>query len=188
VKTALGEAAPLPLDLADALRRCAAGDRAALRAIYDAEASRMLGVAMQLLRRRSLAEDAVQDAFLQAWQKAATFDPSRGNARTWLYAILRHRALNMLRSETRVELVDDFEPMGLESDDESAESVVLRLSDTGALKRCLDRLDPSRRKAIILAYVHGLSHGELAGRFGVPLGTMKSWIRRSLIVLKECMA
>jgi RNA polymerase sigma factor (sigma-70 family) len=188
VKTALGEAAPLPLDLADALRRCAAGDRAALRVIYDAEASRMLGVAMQLLRRRSLAEDAVQDAFMQAWQKAASFDPSRGNARTWLYAILRHRALNMLRSETRVELVDDFEPMGLESDDENAESVVLRLSDTGALKRCLDRLDPLRRKAIVLAYVHGLSHGELAGRFGVPLGTMKSWIRRSLIFLKECMA
>jgi RNA polymerase sigma factor (sigma-70 family) len=188
VKTALGEAAPLPLDLAEALRRCADGDRAALRAIYDAEASRMLGVAMQLLRRRSLAEDAVQDAFMQAWQKAASFDPSRGNARTWLYAILRHRALNMLRTETRVELVDDFEPMGLESDDENAESVVLRLSDTGALKRCLDRLEPLRRKAIVLAYVHGLSHGELAGRFGVPLGTMKSWIRRSLIFLKECMA
>jgi RNA polymerase sigma-70 factor (ECF subfamily) len=188
VKTALGESAPLPLDLAEALRRCAAGDRAALRAIYDAEASRMLGVAMQLLRRRSLAEDAVQDAFMQAWQKAASFDPSRGNARTWLYAILRHRALNMLRSETRVELVDDFEPMGLESDDENAESVVLRLSDADTLKRCLDRLDPLRRKAIVLAYVHGLSHGELAGRFGVPLGTMKSWIRRSLIFLKECMA
>ena len=188
MKTALGEAAPLPLDLAEALRRCAAGDRSALRAIYDAEASRMLGVAMQLLRRRSLAEDAVQDAFMQAWQKAASFDPSRGNARTWLYAILRHRALNMLRSETRIELVDDFEPMGLESDDENAESVVLRLSDAGALKRCLDRLDPLRRKAIVLAYVHGLSHGELAGRFGVPVGTMKSWIRRSLIFLKECMA
>ena len=64
----------------------------------------------------------------------------------------------------------------------------MRLSDSGALKRCLERLDPVRRRAILLAYVEGLSHGELAGRLGVPLGTAKSWIRRALLVLKECMA
>ncbi len=64
----------------------------------------------------------------------------------------------------------------------------MRLSDTSALKRCLELLDPPRRQAILLAYVHGLSHGELAGRLGVPLGTMKSRIRRSLLVLQECMA
>jgi RNA polymerase sigma-70 factor (ECF subfamily) len=78
--------------------------------------------------------------------------------------------------------------MGLVSEDESPETIALRLSDTGALKRCLERLEPVRKQAILLAYVHGLSHGELAGRLGVPLGTMKSWIRRSLLVLRECMA
>jgi RNA polymerase sigma-70 factor (ECF subfamily) len=175
-------------DLADALRRCASGERTALRAIYDAEAPRMLGVAMRLLRRRALAEEAVHDAFMQVWQRAATFDPERGEARTWLYAILRHRALNILRTETRTDLVDDFEPMGLTSDDEDAESLVLRLSEAGALKRCLEGLEPVRREAILLAYVQGLTHGELAGRLNVPLGTMKSWIRRSLLQLRECMA
>ncbi|HEV2558280.1 MAG TPA: sigma-70 family RNA polymerase sigma factor [Microvirga sp.] len=186
---ALGKlTSPAATDLNDALRRVAQGDRAALRAVYDAEASRMLGVAARLLRRRALAEEAVHDTFVQVWQKAAGFDPARGGARAWLYAILRNRALNILRGENRTDLVEDFEPMGLEAPEEDPEAAVLRLSDTGALKRCLERLEPVRRKAVLLAYVEGLSHGELAGRLGVPLGTMKSWIRRSLIALKECMA
>ena len=169
------------------LRQCARGDRAGLRTIYDAEAPRMLGVALRLLRRRALAEAAVHDTFLQVWQKAASFDPKRGEAQTWLYAILRNRCLNILRGETRTDLVEDFEPMGLEAPDADPETLVVRLSETEALKRCLDRLEPNRRKAILLAYVHGLSHGELAGRLGVPLGTMKSWIRRSLLALRECL-
>jgi RNA polymerase sigma-70 factor (ECF subfamily) len=174
--------------LADALRACARGERTALREIYDAEAPRMLGVALRVVRRRALAEEAVHDTFMQVWQKAASFDPARGEARTWLYAILRNRALNILRGESRTDLVDDFEPMGLESPDEDPESLVTRLSEAGALKRCLERLDPARRQVILLAYVQGLSHGELAGRLGVPLGTMKSWIRRSLLSLRECLA
>jgi RNA polymerase sigma factor (sigma-70 family) len=188
IPSPLSRSVPERAHLEEALRRCAAGDPTALRTLYDAEAPRMLGVAMRLLRRRSLAEEAVHDAFLQVWQHAARFDAAKGNARTWLYAILRNLALNTLRGEARTELTEDFEPMGLTSDDESPETIVLRLSDTGALKRCLERLDPVRRQAILLAYVRGLSHGELAGRFGVPLGTMKSWVRRSLTILKECMA
>lgn len=175
-------------DLADALRRCGEGDRRALRAIYDAEAPRMLGVATRLLRRRALAEEAVHDAFMQVWRRASSFDPARGQARTWLYAVLRNRALNILRGEARTDLVEDFETIGLASEDESPESVVARLSEAGALRRCLETLEPIRRRAILLAYMHGLTHGELAGRLGVPLGTLKSWIRRSLLTLRDCLA
>ena len=185
---ALGKSPSPALDLDSALKRCASGDRAALRSIYDSEAPRMLGVAMRLLRRRPLAEEAVHDTFVMVWQKADSFDASRGDGRSWLYTILRNRALNILRGESRTELVEDFEPMGLMSEEEDAESVMLRLSDTGSLKRCLQRLEPTRRQAITLAYIHGLSHGELAGRLGIPLGTVKSWIRRSLVLLRECMA
>ena len=176
-----------PPSLDEALLRCAHGDRAALRLIYDDESPRMLGVAMRLLRRRALAEEAVQDAFVQIWRKAGTFDALKGDARPWIYAILRNRALNILRGEGRTDLVDDFEPMGLTSTEDSPETVVLKLSDAGALKRCLETLEPTRRQAILLAYVHGLTHGELAGRLRVPLGTMKSWIRRSLLSLRECL-
>ena len=76
MRAALGQAVSPPLDLADALRRCAAGERSALRAVYDAEAPRMTGVAMRLLRRRALAEEAVHDTFMQVWQRAATYDPA----------------------------------------------------------------------------------------------------------------
>jgi RNA polymerase sigma factor (sigma-70 family) len=188
--TALRQDAPsAELDLDEAMRRCAAGDRGALRTIYDREAARMMGVALRLLRRPALAEEAVHDAFVQVWNRAGSFDASRGGARTWLYAVLRHRALNILRAEKRTDLVDDFEPFGLASAEEDGpEAIVVRLSEEGRLKGCLERLEPLRRNAIVLAYAQGLSHGELAGRLGVPLGTVKSWLRRSLLSLKECMA
>ena len=188
MEATVGAIAPERRDLDDALRRCAKGDRAALRRIYDLEAGRMLGVATRLLRRRSLAEEAVHDTFMQVWQRADSFDPLRGNARTWLYAVLRNRALNILRSEYRTDLVEDFEPLGLVTDEEGPEAAMLRLSDAGRLKTCLEQLEPKRRQAITLAYIQGLTHGELAGRLGVPLGTVKSWIRRSLTVLRECLA
>jgi len=84
-----------------ALARCAAGDRTALRVIYDAEAPRMVGVARRMLRRQDLAEEAVQDAFMRVWRSAGTFDPQKGAARSWLYAILRNCALSILRDESR---------------------------------------------------------------------------------------
>lgn len=182
------ERSDLAIDLATALGACAAGDRAALRIIYDALSPQMLGVAIRLLRRRDLAEEALHDSFVRIWQNASSFDPARGKPRSWIFAILRHRALNILRGEARTDLVDDFEPFGLVSDDADPESLVSGLSDAGALKRCLERLDPARRNVIVLAYVNGLSHGELAGKLGVPLGTVKSWIRRSLSSLRECLA
>lgn len=175
-------------DLGDALRGCAAGDRTALRLIFEREGGRMLGVARRLLRRPALAEEAVQDTLVQVWQRAGSFDPARGAARAWLYTILRNRALNILRGERKTELVADFEPMALASEEERADEMVERLSEGGRLRRCLEGLDPARRRLVVLAYAGGLTHGELAGRLGVPLGTMKSWMRRSLLVLRRCMA
>src|SRR6185295_1463186 len=87
--------------VAAAIARCATADRAALRVIYDIEAARMVGVARRMLRRQDLAEEAVQDAFMRVWRSARTFDPDRGAARSWLYAILRNCALTVLRDESR---------------------------------------------------------------------------------------
>jgi RNA polymerase sigma-70 factor (ECF subfamily) len=169
--------------LAAALARCASGDRAALRVIYELEASRMLGVARRILRRNELAEEAVQDAFMRAWRAARSFDPKRGAARSWLYAILRNCALSILRDEGRF-ASDQEEP---EQAVPSSEHAIAQLPESSALRRCLEKLDASRRAVVVLSYVHGLSHAELAGRLGVPLGTVKSWVRRSLLLLQECM-
>ena len=166
-----------------AIARCAAGERAALRVIYDIEAGRMVGVARRMLRRQDLAEEAVQDAFMRLWRSARTYDPQKGAARSWLYAILRNCALTILRDESRFTADEgaagEAAPM--------TENALTRLPENSALRRCLERLDAPRRTVVVLAYVHGLSHGELAGRLGVPLGTVKSWVRRSLISLQECM-
>lgn len=180
--------APPDADLARALQGCARGDRASLRSLYDRLAPRMVGVAMRMLRRRDLAEEVVHDTFVKIWEKAASYDPARGEAATWIFAILRHRALNVLRGESKTDLVDDFEPMGLTTEEPDAEALVAALSESGALRRCLEALDPRRRDIIVLAYTHGLTHGELAGRLCMPLGTIKSWMRRSLLSLRECMA
>jgi RNA polymerase sigma-70 factor (ECF subfamily) len=166
---------------------CARGEKPALHAIYRAEAGRMIAVAQRILKRRALAEDAVQDAFVLIWRNAAKFDPAKGSGATWIFTILRNRSLSILRDESRVEATDA--PVGEEVPDEgeSPEAAIARLSDSQALRNCLDKLEPKRRMAIALAYVHGLSHGELAGKLGIPLGTIKSWMRRSLMSLKECL-
>jgi RNA polymerase sigma-70 factor (ECF subfamily) len=169
--------------VAAAIARCAAGERTALKVVYDIEAQRMVGVARRMLRRQDLAEEAVQDAFMRVWRSARTFDPQKGAARSWLYAILRNCALTILRDESRFTADED----AAEEAAPMTESALARLPETSALRRCLERLDAQRRSVVVLAYVHGLSHGELAGKLGVPLGTVKSWVRRSLISLQECM-
>ncbi|MDO9414405.1 MAG: sigma-70 family RNA polymerase sigma factor [Pseudolabrys sp.] len=172
----------LDSQLAAALNRCATGDRTALRVIYDAEAGRMIGVAMRILKRRDLAEEAAHDAFIRIWRGARGFDASRGTARSWIFAIVRNRALTILRAEGRFESDDGEER--LEPDFLTA---VDRLPENSALRRCLEALDIKHRSAVVYSYVFGLSHGELAGKMSVPLGTAKSWTRRGLLSLQECM-
>jgi RNA polymerase sigma factor (sigma-70 family) len=168
--------------------RCAAGDRGALKRLFDAEAPRMIGVAERILRRRALAEEAMQDAFIQVWRRASSFDPELGSGRTWLYTILRNRSLNILRSESRTELSADDTRFDRASEDDDPEQVVMKLGEATRLRMCLEKLEPARRQAIVLAYSNGLSHGELAGKLNLPLGTIKSWIRRGMQTLKECLS
>lgn len=176
-----------PGNINAALMACATGDRQALRWIYDQEAPRMLGVALRFVKRRALAEEIVQDCFIRIWQSASTFDAARGDGRAWVYTILRNRALTILRGEARTELTDDLTPFDGASDDPTPEDILTQMSENSALRACLEKLDAARRKIIILAYTEGLSHGEIAARINVPLGTIKSWIRRSLLTLRECL-
>lgn len=174
------------LDMEEALGRCAVGDAAALRAIYDHEAPRMIGVALRIVRRRALAEEVVHDSFLQIWRRASSFDAARGAARSWMYAIVRHRAISILRDEKRLALDDDGDAVEA-APEEGADDVIGRLADASSLRRCLEGLEARVRRLIVLTYVHGLSHAELSAREGVPLGTVKSWIRRGALALRECL-
>lgn len=177
--------ATVAIDLKDALARCGQGEKAALRVIYEAECPAMIGVALRIVKRRELAEEVVQEAYVKIWRNAHRYDPELGPPKAWLYAIVRNQALNVLRDGRREDLVDEV-PEDLGSAVEAYRAIE-RLPDASALRRCLDGLEPRRRASLVMAYVDGFSHGEIAGRLAVPLGTVKAWIRRSLVALKECM-
>jgi RNA polymerase sigma-70 factor (ECF subfamily) len=175
-------------DHAGALVACARGDRRALEAIYAAESRQLLGVAQRIVRRRDLAHDVLHDAFVQIWSRAGTFDPARGSGRAWIYAVVRHRALNMIRDARFETALDETGYAETPDPAEAAPDLLVRMSEHDALRRCLEALDPQRRACILMAYSEGLSHTQIALRLTAPLGTVKAWIRRGLLSLRDCLA
>jgi len=171
-----------------ALAGCARGDRSALRRIVDVEGSRLLGVATRMLRRRDLAEEAVQDALVQIWRKAGQFRAGQGSARGWVFAILRNRCLNILRDGARMSHVDADTLRDMQDGRQQASDQAWDNLGPMALRDCLGALDGSSRHAILLAYVGGYSHGEIAALQATPLGTCKSKIRRGLETLRGCLS
>jgi RNA polymerase sigma-70 factor, ECF subfamily len=168
------------------LHRCAGGDRAAFRALYDRWGGRLYGIALRITRQAALAADAVQDAFVQIWQQAHRFDPDRGGPEAWLVGIVRYRALDIVRRRSRE--APGHEPEERKDETPDALARLVSSAEGVALHRCLGQLEEDRRRLVVMAFVDGLSHSELAERTHVPLGTVKSRIRRSLISLRECLA
>ena len=174
---------PCLFDYEACLAACARGDQRALRHLYAEDSSRLLGVALRIVRDRALAEDVVHDAFIKVWRGADSFDPSRGSARGWVFSITRHLALNAVRNHSReVALSDEHEQVAAAHDSFEFSA------REGQVYRCLEQLDPTRRACILHAYVDGYSHSEIARKLDTPLGTVKAWIKRSLVALRECMA
>jgi len=168
------------------LHRCTNGDRGAFRLLYDRWGNRLYGIALRITREAALAADATQDAFVQIWQQAHRFDPDRGSAESWLIGIVRYRALDLIRHRSRE--IPGYEAEDREDESPDALSRLVSTAEGAALHRCLNELEEDRRRLVVLAFVDGLSHSELAQRMSVPLGTIKSWIRRSLISLRGCLA
>jgi RNA polymerase sigma-70 factor, ECF subfamily len=174
--------------MSDALLLAVArGERDALRQLYAAESSRLFGIARAILRDRDAAADALHDAFLRIAERAAQFDPARGAAAHWLSAVVRNAALDLARRRGRETPTDDATLGDVPVEANQLEA--LSASEDGArLRECLDRLPERNRQGIVLAFVHGLSHSQVAARLGLPLGTAKAWIRRGLLSLRECLS
>jgi RNA polymerase sigma-70 factor (ECF subfamily) len=170
---------------AQLLANCATGDRAAFRKLYDGWGARLHGVALRITRDTSLAADATHDAFVQIWQQASRFDPTRGDAGAWLVSIARYRALDLVRKRGREVLGAEIPETADTGPDPLA--ALLTTQDGGALHRCLSQLAADRRALILLAFVEGLSHTQIAEKCRLPIGTVKSWIRRGLLGLRECL-
>lgn len=178
---------PPNFDYESALLACAQGDRAALQQIYAREAGQLLGVALRIVRRHDLADEVLQDAFLQIWQKATMFDPSRGSARGWIFSIVRYRALDALRKASREIAVDETLIANRSPVTADLLDNLSRLAETKELQTCLEQLEQPKRQSILLAYMDGYTHIQIAAQLEVPLGTVKSWIRRGLLALRECL-
>ena len=171
--------------LARLIAAIAAGDNAAFRQVYDLRVSRLYGIALRITRQAPLASDAVHDAFLELWRNAGRFDERRGDADVWLASLVRYRALDMTRRWGR-EVSDEDLPEAVDNEPDPLARMVAS-SDSAALRGCLDTLEPDRRTLLSLAFLDGLSHSELATRLHVPLGSVKTRIRRSLQLLRVCL-
>lgn len=179
--------------LAALITDAAAGDRAAFCQLHALTHDYLYHTALRLLRLPSLAEDVLQDAYLNIWLHAASFRPGQASPMTWLIAIVRNRALSILRSNRSgiASLMSDEDPALL------AEAAQDEEPDPGAqvydalarlrLQRAMACLDPAQRQSIALAFGQELTHAEVARHLGVPLGTAKSWLRRGLERLRVCM-
>ncbi|MBA3598014.1 MAG: sigma-70 family RNA polymerase sigma factor [Methylibium sp.] len=180
-------APPDAFDYEAALEACARGERFALRAIYEREARWLLGVALRIVRDRETAHDVLQDAFLLVWQRASTYQRALGSARGWLYTVVRHRALDEARRVKRETPVgDDIDQIADHAGMQAA--IDLANTDSASLDRCMERLEARRRECIVYAFVEGYTHEQIAHRLATPVGTVKSWIRRGLLALKECLS
>lgn len=175
-----------PLDAL--LPEIAAGDQGAFADFYRRTSPQLFGFVLRILRRRDKAEEVVQDTYLRVWRRAGDWRPDYGSAMTWVASIAHHRAVDVLRRDGRLVPLDPDAP---EPPDPSPAADPLALAIAGdealRLKHCLESLEPKPREAIVTAYFEGLTHEELAARMAAPLGTVKSWIRRGLVRLKECL-
>lgn len=172
--------------LADLMLRTAAQDRAAFAALYSAASAKLMGVLLRILGERAEAEDALQEVFTRVWLRAGRFDPEKGRAMTWLIALSRNLAIDRLRARPPADN-DDEAIAALPDMAPRAESRLIAAGEARRISDCFDTLEPDRAAAVRGAYLTGLSYSDLASRYGVPLNTMRTWLRRSLIALRECM-
>lgn len=175
-----------PDPVADLLSRVAAQDRAAFRELYATTSAKLMGVLVRMLRERAEAEDAVQEVYTRIWLRAGRYDPAKGRGMTWMIAVARNLALDRLRRRTE-DQADEDAAEALVDQTPTAERRLMAMGEAGRVAQCFDQLEPAKAAAVRGAYLTGLSYLELAARHNVPLNTMRTWLRRSLISLKECL-
>jgi RNA polymerase sigma factor (sigma-70 family) len=174
--------------IAAALARIPRGDRAALQTVYRLTAAKLFGVCLRILHDQAEAEDVLQEVYLTVWRKAGDFDAARASPMSWLIAIARNRAIDRLRASRQSRRMAPIDAAAdVTVDAPAADSALEAGEENARLQRCLGTLADHERAALRGAFFDGNTYEELAARMSVPLGTMKSWIRRAMIKLKACL-
>lgn len=169
------------------LAATAKGDEAAFERLYAASRAKLYGVVLRILRRADLADDVIQEAYVKIWNSAGQFDAALSSPITWMVAIARHRAIDVLRKTPEISLKDEPETREVAAE---SQDPLARREMTEELKRllaCMGRLDEDRRRLVLLAYYSGCSRQQLADQFGAPVNSIKTWLRRALVEIRECL-
>ena len=174
--------------LEDLLVRCGRGEPAAFSDLYERTSAKLFGVILRILNDRRLAEEALQDSYVKIWRRAGDYENSRGRPMTWLITVARNTAIDRLRQQPLAEVgAEDGVFERVRDLGRNPLDWAIAGEEAARLKACLEELEPEPRECIVLAYLHGVTQKELAERSGTPLGTIKSWTRRSLAKLRDCL-
>lgn len=173
-------------DLSGLIARIALGDRVAFSSLYSQTSPKLFGVALRILKDRAQAEDAVQEVYVRIWRRAGSFRIGQASAMAWLVTIARNQAIDLIRARQPATLEYDDAPDVADSAPDPEARAVLS-GESRRIDVCLGELEADKAAAVVAAYVEGLSYLELAEQYAVPLNTMRTWLRRSLIKLRECM-
>jgi RNA polymerase sigma-70 factor (ECF subfamily) len=170
------------------MRRVAERDRAAFAELYQKTSRKLYGIVLRILRRRDVAEEVLQEVYVQVWDRAALYDATRASPIGWMTVIARNRALGEVRRKRPVSLDDAPEALQIAVDGGDPLDLLEQSEALQRLRQCLDRLEPDRREMVLAAYYEGLSREQLGLRLGRPVGTIKSWLHRSLLQLRDCLS
>jgi RNA polymerase sigma-70 factor (ECF subfamily) len=165
----------------------AKGDQAAFERLYQATRAKLYGVALRILRRADLADEVIQETYLKVWNSAGQFDPAMASPITWMVAIARNRAIDLVRKKSEISIEE--EPEVLEVAAETPHPLAKRemTEELRRLLACMGGLDEERRRLVLLAYYSGWSRDQLAAHFDKPVNTIKTWLRRALADIRECL-
>lgn len=169
------------------LTQIADGSKPAFRQLYKDTSAKLFGVLIRILGQRAEAEDALQEVYTRIWLKAARFDATRGRGMTWIIAVARNHAIDRKRTRMAPETADAELAEAVADTTPRAETRLMAQGALRELNRCFDTLGPDQGQAVRGAYIAGLSYDELAARHAVPLNTVRTWLRRGLLKLRECM-
>lgn len=172
--------------LVDDLEDVARGNRQALKRVYESTSAKLFGICLRIVRDRQVAEDVLQEVYVKVWHRAGRFDASRASPITWLSVLARNSAIDWSRSADRRREVDDDGLAALPDDGIPADMALEQQQEMATVHRCLDSLEGPAKGAIRAAFFDGLTYIQLAEQQNVPLGTMKSWIRRGLERMRKC--
>ena len=173
--------------LASAARRDA-GSQAAFAMLYQTTSSKLFGVALRILRREDWAEEVLQECYVNIWNHCANYKLQLAAPMTWMTSIVRNRSLDWLRRPHKEDATDDDAVFdAVESPEPGPLALLEQSTEAKAIAGCIARLDDKQRNAVSMAFYEGLTHAELAQKLGEPLGTVKTWVRRGLTKLKDCL-